>query len=546
MLSYQDLLSLVESGKELAGRVELVPLLNDILQRARELTGSDGASILLQDERAEGLYFAAALGEGASTILSDYGELSPKRVPIQSKAGTVLLSGQSIVEESLEGDHDHFKGVDQRTGGVTKRMVCAAMSVIDSGSPKRLGVLQIINKKSGPYTERDRVLLEHFAAQAAIAIRNTTMLSHLVAHMGFYATRNPLEVIEELKSPPTSEPLTLMFADMRGFTRLCQTIRSEKKICGVLSEFMSMLGDEVLAHDGMVNKKLGDGILALFRRANGSRRAVQCAFSILNRFDELHRKWAASTAERIDFLDVGMGIVTDEVMLGTIGSGSMRDFTAIGTPVILASAIEKQARGGKRILSDRPTYFAVRDMVSEQVKPITFPLNKPDQPMFTSYDVYQLVARQTTVHNRGAGAFAKAFLCHASEDSERVRDLYDRLKTDGVNPWLDKVDLQAGEEWSVAIPNAVRACDVVLVCISSRTIGKEGYLQKEIRHALDVADEKPEGVVYVIPVRLEDCEIPQRLRRWQRVDLFQAEGYGKLIRALQAAVSVPEQHRSGS
>lgn len=67
-----------------------------------------------EDERADGLYFAAALGEGAPTILADYGESSQQRVPLKSKAGVVFLSGQSLVEQALELDQDHFKGVDQR------------------------------------------------------------------------------------------------------------------------------------------------------------------------------------------------------------------------------------------------------------------------------------------------------------------------------------------------------------------------------------------------------------------------------------------------
>jgi hypothetical protein len=51
---------------------------------------------------------------------------------------------------------------------------------------------------------------------------------------------------------------------------------------------------------------------------------------------------------------------------------------------------------------------------------------------------------------------------------------------------------------------------------------------------LDVADEKPEDAIYLIPIRLEECRIPQRLSRWQWVDLFEADGYDKLMRSLRA------------
>jgi hypothetical protein len=60
---------------------------------------------------------------------------------------------------------------------------------------------------------------------------------------------------------------------------------------------------------------------------------------------------------------------------------------------------------------------------------------------------------------------------------------------------------------------------------------KRGYLQ-ELKKALDVADEQPEGGVFLIPVRLEDCQVPQRLQRWQWVDLHREGGYDKLLRAV--------------
>jgi len=532
VLSYEDLLNLVETGKDLAARVDLKGLLQDILERACHLTDSQGAAILVEDERAGGLYFAAALGGDAAGILARWGERSAERIPLKSKAGQVFLSGESLVEESIGQDTGHFKGVDKQTGGVTESMVCAALSVNEMGSPKRLGVLQIINKKAGSYADRDRVLLEHFALQASVAIRNSKRIGSLVAHMGFYADRDPLEIMAELERPPRSEALTTMFADMRGFTRLCQTVRDDALICQMLSEFLAVLAEEVLSHGGVVNKTLGDGILALFRQAGSARRAVECAFRIEDRFDELRAQWAMNVSEKIDFLNIGFGIVTEKVMLGSIGAGNMRDFTAIGTPVILASAFEKQARGGMRILSDKPTYSAVKDLIEEPVKPVEYALHKPDQPAITAYDMYHLVRRKTAHVAPGNARPVRAFLCHASEDKPRVTEMYNRLRQDGIDPWLDKICIKPGEEWAEAIPEAVRACDVVLVFVSSNSIGKEGYLQREIRCVLDVADEKPEGTIYLIPVKLEDCALPKRLSRWQAVDLFESDGYDKLMASL--------------
>ncbi len=127
----------------------------------------------------------------------------------------------------------------------------------------------------------------------------------------------------------------------------------------------------------------------------------------------------------------------------------------------------------------------------------------------------------------------QVFLCHASGDKPAVRRLCVKLRTDGFRPWLDDEELLPGQDWQREIPNRVSDSDVVIVCLACQSVIKTGYVQKEIRHALDVADAQPEGEIFLIPLRLEPCEVPQRLTRWQWVDLFEAHGYDKLLRALE-------------
>lgn len=107
------------------------------------------------------------------------------------------------------------------------------------------------------------------------------------------------------------------------------------------------------------------------------------------------------------------------------------------------------------------------------------------------------------------------FLCHGSEDKAVVRDLYAKLLDAGMAPWLDEVSIVPGVEWEGAIRKAIADCDVVLACLSPRSVTKTGFVQKEIRFALDRADEKPPGTIYIIPVLLESCDVPERLGRWQ-------------------------------
>jgi len=132
----------------------------------------------------------------------------------------------------------------------------------------------------------------------------------------------------------------------------------------------------------------------------------------------------------------------------------------------------------------------------------------------------------------------KVFLCHASDDKEFVQTLYYRLANDGLDVWLDTEKLLPGQKWEQEIPKAVKDADAVIVCISKTSVTKEGYVQKEIKFALDFANEKPEDTIYLIPAKLENCEMPTPLKGWQWVDLSsdrasldEAE-YTKLLKSL--------------
>jgi hypothetical protein len=131
----------------------------------------------------------------------------------------------------------------------------------------------------------------------------------------------------------------------------------------------------------------------------------------------------------------------------------------------------------------------------------------------------------------------RVFICHASEDKPAVRELYHRLRQDGFNPWLDDEDLLPGQQWRLEIPKAVRKSDVVIICLTRRAVSKSGYVQKEIKYALDAAYEQPEDKIFLIPVKLEECPVPEQLRSWQYVNLFEARGYERLKRALKTRIT---------
>lgn len=104
-----------------------------------------------------------------------------------------------------------------------------------------------------------------------------------------------------------------------------------------------------------------------------------------------------------------------------------------------------------------------------------------------------------------------------------------------IQPWLAEEELFPGMDWNLEIPKAIRETDAILVCLSKSSITKEGYVQREIKTALDYADEKPEGTVYIIPVRLEECKPPERLSKWQYADYLEGqreEAFERLLTSL--------------
>ena len=129
----------------------------------------------------------------------------------------------------------------------------------------------------------------------------------------------------------------------------------------------------------------------------------------------------------------------------------------------------------------------------------------------------------------------RVFLCHSSQDKFIVRELYQRLNAEGwIDSWLDEKKILGGQDWDFEIQKAVRSSDVILVGFSKDSVNKEGYVQKEIKLALDVAEEKPEGMIFIIPMRFENCLLPSRLSKYHWVNYYEPDGYRQIIKSLQS------------
>jgi len=132
----------------------------------------------------------------------------------------------------------------------------------------------------------------------------------------------------------------------------------------------------------------------------------------------------------------------------------------------------------------------------------------------------------------------RVFLLYARGDKEAVHRIYQRLVKQGANVWFDQEKLIPGQDWEHEIHKAIYSSDIVIVCLSRHFIKQGGYRHKELEFALEKASLFPDHATFILPARLEECDMPEPLRRWQRVDLFEADGYRKLISALKEQVTL--------
>jgi hypothetical protein len=134
----------------------------------------------------------------------------------------------------------------------------------------------------------------------------------------------------------------------------------------------------------------------------------------------------------------------------------------------------------------------------------------------------------------------KVLICHAPCDKAKARELYYFLKECGIQPWLDTEDLLPGQNWELEIQRILGTSDAIIICLSKSSVDKVGQIQKEIKFALDKALEIPDGDIFLIPARLEECDIPYSLRRYQRIDLFEDGSYEKLKKSFQVVAEQTE------
>ncbi len=128
------------------------------------------------------------------------------------------------------------------------------------------------------------------------------------------------------------------------------------------------------------------------------------------------------------------------------------------------------------------------------------------------------------------------FLSYARNDQDTVKLVYKKLQVEGYSPWMDQYDILPGENWENCIKNAIKKASFFLIFLSDHSVNRRGVLQKEVRAALVSETGMLSTDIYLIPVRISDCPMPDELSSFQWVDLFDESGWGRLLSAIKVGL----------
>jgi adenylate cyclase len=227
----------------------------------------------------------------------------------------------------------------------------------------------------------DLELISAVAAQTAIAVENARAHERLareeVARANYsrflpeYVVKQMLENPDSFKLGGVNQTITILFADIRGFTRISEHSPPER-VVGLLNKYFSAMTDIIFAHGGTLDKYLGDGLMALFgaptATPDDANNALNAAVAMQRRMIGLNQDLHA---EGFSELGVGIGLHTGEVTVGYIGSERRSEYTAIGDTVNTASRLESNAQGGQILISDATAKAAHSRYKLESREPIT-------------------------------------------------------------------------------------------------------------------------------------------------------------------------------
>src|SRR2546423_1520025 len=298
------------------------------------------------------------------------------------KDRVALLSQDAAAEEM-------FAGVQSIVSQGVRSTICAPL-VAESGVHGALYADRL--DPFAAFKPDDLELITAVAAQTAVAVENARAHERLareeVARANYgrflpeYVVKQMLENPESFKLGGVNQTITVLFADIRGFTRLSENANPEK-VVQLLNKYFSAMTDIIFAHGGTLDKYLGDGLMALFGAPTTT---PQDAGNALNAAVAMQRRIIGINQELRDEglpeIGVGMGLHTGEVTVGYIGSERRSEYTAIGDTVNTASRLESNCRGGQILVSEATAKAARSRYTLTPREPISVKNREQPVPLF--------------------------------------------------------------------------------------------------------------------------------------------------------------------
>ena len=222
-------------------------------------------------------------------------------------------------------------------------------------------------------------------AAEEILVKSRAALSYRQITQGQIASQSRLEFLRRYFDPRVfgiieSDPkklelqnkiVTVCFWDIRGFSLISDVLKAHPElIAGFLQDYFKVAAEIIFQHQGVLDKFIGDGVMALFGAlesstddgAGDAKSAIEAALELRTRFDQIARGWAEKwnrhVPNRLDF-GLGAGIHTGEALVGNVGTSIRDQYTALGPHVNFAQRLESKAERGQ-ILISAPTEARVR------------------------------------------------------------------------------------------------------------------------------------------------------------------------------------------
>jgi adenylate cyclase len=294
-------------------------------------------------------------------------------------AGYSAARGESVIVVNAKDSKHFHPDFDHVTGFKTRSVLCVPL--ISQG--KVLGVIEVLNKRQGEFSQGDLQLLLSIGTTVSIAMENARLYGETLTMAekerdirNMFQKFVPKEVIDKITHGTDARHfidefkiITLLDIDIRDYSILSHKVGPQKTVA-ILNYFFAAMGEIVFKHHGIVDKYLGDGFLALFgapvSSPSDADNAVSAALEMQKAMggvtDYLQKRFGAS-------LTMGVSIHTGEVVVGNIGFDKKMDYTVIGDSVNFVFRLQSLCKPWPNgVLISEKTYYACQsDLKVEEV-----------------------------------------------------------------------------------------------------------------------------------------------------------------------------------